>query len=159
MDKTTCDLCDDYPALVQVAEPLFRSYGGTPRFNGRIATIRCHEDNSRFRELILEDGRGRVIVIDGGGSLRRALVGDRLAGIAVTNGWHGIVVHGAVRDAEVLAELPFGVLALGLCPMRPKNDGAGEQGIALHFAGVNFEPGHYLYADRNGIVVAPQALG
>jgi len=158
MDKTTCDLCDDYPALLQVAEPLFHSYGGASRFSGRIATIRCREDNSRFRELILEDGRGRVIVIDGGGSLRRALLGDRLAGIAVRNGWQGIVVHGAVRDAEALVELPFGVLALGLCPMRPANDGAGEQGIPVQFAGVRFEPDHYLYADRNGLVVASQAL-
>jgi regulator of ribonuclease activity A len=158
LDKITCDLCDEYPSLVHVAEPLFRSYGGRSRFSGCISTIRCREDNSRFRELIVQDGAGRVIVIDGGGSLRRALVGDQLAAIAVSNGWQGIVVHGAVRDAEALAELPLGVFAMGLCPMRPANDGAGEQGIAVRFAGISFEPGHYLYADQNGIVVAPHAL-
>ena len=158
LEKTTCDLCDEYPSLVQVAEPLFRSYGGLSRFSGRISTIRCREDNSRFRELIVQDGSGRVIVMDGGGSLRRALVGDQLAAIALSNKWQGIVVHGAVRDAEALATLPLGVLALGLCPMRPANDGAGYQGITVQFAGLNFEPGHYLYADQNGIVVAARAL-
>jgi regulator of ribonuclease activity A len=158
MDKTTCDLCDDYPALLQVAEPLFQSYGGRQRFSGRISTIRCSEDNSRFRELILEDGHGRVIVMDGGGSLRRALVGDQLAGIAASNGWAGVVVHGAVRDAEALADLPVGILALGLCPMRPARNGAGEVNVSVEFAGVRFEPGHYLYADINGIVVAGQPL-
>jgi len=141
-----------------VADPLFQSYGGRSRFSGRISTIRCREDNSRFRELIVQDGIGRVIVIDGGGSLRRALVGDQLAAIALSNRWQGIVVHGAVRDAEALANLPLGVFAMGLCPMRPANDGAGEQGIIVRFAGISFEPGHYLYADRNGIVVAPHAL-
>jgi regulator of ribonuclease activity A len=158
LEKTTCDLCDEYPSLVHVAEPLFHSYGGRSRFSGCISTIRCREDNSRFRELIVQDGAGRVIVIDGGGSLRRALVGDQLAAIALSNGWQGIVVHGAVRDAEALADLPLGVFALGLCPMRPANDGVGEQGIIVRFAGISFEPGHYLYADRNGIVVAPHAL-
>jgi regulator of ribonuclease activity A len=158
LEKTTCDLCDEYPGLVQVAEPLFQSYGGESRFSGRMSTIRCREDNSRFRELIVQDGVGRVIVIDGGGSLRRALVGDQLAAIALSNRWQGIVVHGAVRDAEALANLPLGVFAMGLCPMRPANDGVGDEGIIVRFAGINFEPGHYLYADRNGIVVAPHAL-
>lgn len=158
MDKTTCDLCDDYPALVQVAEPLYQSYGGVRRFGGRISTIRCSEDNSRFRELILEDGHGRVIVMDGGGSLRRALIGDRLGAIAAANGWAGVVVHGAVRDAEALTDLPLGVLALGLCPLRPASSGAGELNVPVQFAGVRFEPGHYLYADINGIVVAAQPL-
>jgi len=96
--------------------------------------------------------------MDGGGSLRRALVGDQLAAIALSNKWQGIVVHGAVRDAEALANLPLGVFALGLCPMRPANAGAGDQGITVQFAGISFEPGHYLYADQNGIVVAPHAL-
>jgi regulator of ribonuclease activity A len=158
LEKTTCDLCDEYPSLVQVANPLFLSYGGLARFSGRISTIRCREDNSRFRELIVQDGSGQVIVMDGGGSLRRALVGDQLAAIALANRWQGILVHGAVRDAEALAELPLGVFAMGLCPMRPANDGVGEQGIIVKFAGVSFEPGHYLYADRNGILVAPHAL-
>jgi regulator of ribonuclease activity A len=108
--------------------------------------------------LIVQDGTGAVIVIDGGASLRRALCGDQLAAVAVANGWQGIVVHGAVRDAEILANLPLGVFAMGLCPMRPLNDGGGEQGIIVRFAGISFEPGHYLYADRNGIVVAPRAL-
>lgn len=158
MNKTTCDLCDEFESLVQVVDPLFRSYGGVSQFWGCIATIKCHEDNSRVREMVELDGAGKVLVIDGGGSLRRALVGDQLAAKAAAHGWAGIVVYGAVRDVEVLAALPIGVQAMGHSPLRTSKKGIGDEGRIVRFAGVNFVPGHFLYADGNGIVVSAQAL-
>jgi regulator of ribonuclease activity A len=158
MEKTTCELCDDHAAIVQVVDPVFRSYGGVHAFRGPIATVKCHEDNSRVRELVDQEGHGRVLVVDGGGSLRCALLGDQLAAKALARGWRGIVVYGAVRDVEILGTLSLGIQALGVHPMKSLKKGVGEQDIALHFAGVHFVPGHYLYADVNGIVVAPHAL-
>jgi regulator of ribonuclease activity A len=158
MGKTTCDLCDEHAAVIQVADPVFRSYGGLTAFSGAISTLKCHEDNSRVRELVDQKGGGQVLVIDGGASLRRALVGDQLAAKALANGWRGIVVYGAVRDVEILRTLAIGVVALGLQPMRSVKNGVGETGITLRFAGISFVPGHHLYADDNGIVVAPQPL-
>ena len=158
MDISTCDLCDEHAAIVQVADPVFRSYGGIAAFHGPIATLKCLEDNSRVRELVEQDGHGRVLVVDGGGSLRCALLGDQLAAKALARGWRGIVIFGAVRDVEILGTLSLGIQALGVNPMKSVKNGAGEQGRALRFAGVHFVPGHYLYADRNGIVVAPTAL-
>lgn len=158
LDKTTCDLCDEYPAILQIADPVFRSYGGAAQFGGCIATVKCHEDNSRVRELVVQDGRGKVLVVDGGGSLRRALLGDQLAAKALAHGWQGVVIYGAVRDVDVLATLAIGVQALGHIPVRRAADGAGEAGVTVQFAGITCVPGHYLYADHNGIVVAPHAL-
>jgi regulator of ribonuclease activity A len=158
MEKSTCDLCDDHSASVQIVDPVFRSYGGIHAFGGPIATLKCHEDNSRVRELVEQEGHGRVLVVDGGGSLRCALVGDQLAAKALARGWRGIVVYGAVRDVEILGTLSLGIQALGANPMKSVKNGVGEQGIALRFAGAHFVPGHYVYADVNGIVVAPHAL-
>jgi regulator of ribonuclease activity A len=158
LDKTTCDLCDEYGPVLQVANPVFRSYGGVAQFGGCIATVKCHEDNSRVRELVVQDGRGKVLVVDGGGSLRRALLGDQLAAKALAHGWQGIVIYGAVRDVDVLATLAIGVQALGHSPVRPAVDGAGEEGIPVEFAGITCVPGHFVYADHNGIVVSPHAL-
>ncbi len=158
MEKTTCDLCDEYEAVVQVADPLLHTYGGISNFSGCITTIKCHEDNSRVRELVAQDGQRKVLVIDGGGSVRRALVGDQLAAKAISHGWQGIVVYGAVRDVEVLATLPIGIQAIGHSPIRSAKNGIGEQDVIVRFAGISFVPGQFLYADRNGIVVAPHAL-
>lgn len=158
MSPSTCDICDRHPALVRVAEPLFRDFGGRHAFDGRIVTIKCHEDNSLVRDLVAEPGRGCVLVIDGGGSLRRSLLGDQLAEKASANGWEGIVVFGAVRDVEALARLNLGVKALGAIPLKTGKRGIGDRDVALRFAGVDFIPGEYLYADANGIVVAPSVL-
>ena len=158
MNKSTCDLCDEYETTVQVAEPRFKGYGGRSAFSGEISTIQCPEDNSLVRERVASDGHGKVLVIDGFGSLRRSLLGDRLAEKAVANGWHGIVVYGAVRDVEALAKLDLGVLALAAIPLKTDKKGAGQRDLSLQFAGVTFAPGHYLYADRNGLIVAPRAL-
>jgi regulator of ribonuclease activity A len=157
MDWTTPDLCDTHPE-VQVAEPLFRGYGGRVAFHGAIATVRCHEDNSRVRELAGTPGQGRVMVVDGGGSLRRALLGDQIAATAARNGWAGFLIHGAVRDVEVLAQLDLGVQALAAHPMKTEKRGLGEVDVPVRFAGVDFHPGHWLYADANGVIVSARKL-
>jgi regulator of ribonuclease activity A len=157
MSWTTPDLCDRFPE-VAVAEPLFRSYGGRTAFAGPVATVRCLEDNSRVRELLLGAGDGRVLVVDGQGSLRHALLGDMLAAEAVRNGWAGVLLHGCVRDVEALATLPLGVLALAACPRRTDKRGLGEVDVAVNFAGVAFHPGDWLYADGNGVLLSPTPL-
>lgn len=153
MHRSTCDICDDFPDDVSVAESLFRDFGARLRFAGRIVTIKCHEDNSRVREAVAEDGRGCVLVVDGGGSLRRALLGDQLAAKAVANGWEGIVIFGAVRDVEVLCGMDIGIRALGAIPLKTDKKNVGERDLVLRFAGVDFVPGQFLHADQNGIVV------
>jgi regulator of ribonuclease activity A len=157
MSWTTPDLCDKHPE-VAVADPVFRDYGGNAAFCGRIVTIDCFEDNSRVRDLVATDGRGKVLVVHGGGSLRRSLLGDMLAERAVANGWSGLLINGCVRDVEALAKLPLGVKALAACPVKTEKLGAGEVGIAVAFAGVAFLPGRWLYADGNGVIVAERDL-
>lgn len=157
MDWTTPDLCDTH-LDVQVAEPLYRGFGGRVAFHGAIVTVRCHEDNSRVRELAGTPGQGRVMVVDGGGSLRRALLGDQIAANAARNGWAGFLIHGAVRDVEVLAQLDLGVQALAAHPMKTEKRGLGEVDVPVTFAGVDFHPGHWLYADANGVIVSVRKL-
>lgn len=157
MSWTTPDLCDNHPE-VAVADPVFRDYGGNPAFCGRIVTIDCFEDNSRVRDLVATDGRGKVLVVQGGGSLRRSLLGDMLAERAVANGWSGLLINGCVRDVEALAKLPLGVKALAAFPVKTEKRGAGEVDVAVTFAGVTFLPGQWLYADGNGVIVANEAL-
>ncbi len=157
MHWTTPDLCDQHDH-VTIAEPMFRDYGGRTRFGGRIATVRCAEDNSRVRELLASEGRGRVLVVDGGGSLRRSLLGDQLATMGLHNGWNGVLVNGAVRDVEVLSTLALGVKALAAIPLKTDKRGLGEVEVEVEFASVRFLPGHWIYADANGIVVSATAL-
>ncbi len=157
MSWTTSDLCDAHPD-VRVVDPVFRSYGGRPAFSGRIVTVRCFEDNSRVRELANTPGECRVIVVDGGGSLRRALLGDQIAAAAVRNGWSGLLIHGAVRDVDALADTDLGVQALASHPMKTDKRGLGDVDVAVTFAGVTFVPGDWLYADRNGAIVSPRSL-
>jgi len=158
MHRSTCDLCDEFPDEVRVAEPLFRDFGARSHFAGRIVTIKCHEDNSRVRELVAESGAGCVLVVDGGGSTRRSLLGDQLAAKAAVNGWEGIVIWGAVRDVEALAGMDIGIRALAAIPLKTDKKGIGERDLVVGFAGVEFRPGEYLYADENGIIVAPREL-
>jgi regulator of ribonuclease activity A len=155
---TTADLCDRFPGQVQTAQPLFREYGGVESFAGPIETLQVFEDNTLVRETLETAGRGRVLVVDGGGSLNCALVGGRLAALAHDNGWSGIIVNGAIRDSEEIRRLQVGVRALNACPMRSGKNGAGVRGGALSFAGVTFAPGDYLYADADGIVVSDRNL-
>jgi regulator of ribonuclease activity A len=158
MPFATPDLCDEFGAEVRVAEPLFRDFGGVERFAGPIATLRVFEDNALVRQALETPGTGRVLVIDGGGSLRSALVGGNLAALAHENGWSGLVVYGCIRDAAEIAGTPVGVKALHAVPRRSAKAGAGERGIPVAFAGVTFAPGAWLYADRDGIVVADRKL-
>jgi regulator of ribonuclease activity A len=158
MTHSLPDICDQYIDEISVCEPVFRDFGGKHRFCGEVVTIRCFEDNSLVAETVRQPGHGRVIVVDGGGSLRRALLGDQLAVAAVENGWQGLVVDGCVRDVEILATLDLGVKALAACPVRTDKRGEGQRDVPLRFAGVQVEPGYYLYADANGIIVAKQKL-
>ena len=158
MNKPTPDLCDEFPELVQVLDPVFTNYGGRKSFGGCVVTIKCFEDNSKVRELVAEPGAGKVLVVDAGGSLRRACLGDMLAEKAQGNGWEGIVMYGCIRDVDVISELDLGVQALNVHPMKTDKRGLGDVGVEVTFSGVTIKPGDYLYADNNGIVVSPKAL-
>ena len=155
---STADLCDAYSAEVRVAAPLLRDYGGSVVFKGPISTVRVFEDNVLVRAALEEPGAGRVLVVDGGGSLRCALVGDLLAALAQRNGWSGLIVHGCIRDVATVARLPIGVKALAANPLRSAKLGSGVRDEPVTFAGITFAPGEYLYADADGIVVAGRAL-
>jgi regulator of ribonuclease activity A len=154
----TPDLCDRYGDRVQVAEPLFHDFGGRAAFTGEIETVRVLEDNALVRPILEGEGRGRVLVVDGQGSRRCALIGGRLATLASANGWAGIVVNGCVRDLAEIARAPLGVKALAACPRPPAKAGTGERGVAVTFAGITFTPGHRLWGDEDGLVVAATDL-
>lgn len=154
----TADLCDAFPARVKVVEPIFRDWGGIRSFAGPIETVRVHEDNGLVRRVLEGKGNGRVLVVDGGGSLRTALLGGRLAALAQTNGWHGAVIHGCVRDSVELAAVAIGIRALHLQPMSSAKAGKGEAGVPVIFGGVTFTSGSWLYADGDGIVVSDSEL-
>ena len=158
MDLLTTDLCDANEDKVRVVEPMFSSFGGRAAFAGRIATLKLFEDNSLVRKALESPGEGRVLVIDGGGSLRRALVGDQLAAIAVKNGWSGIVVYGCIRDSRAIAEMDIGIFAIDTHPMKTVKRNAGEADLPVTFGGVTFTPGEWLYADEDGVIVSATAL-
>jgi len=152
------DICDDFIEEISVLEPLFTDFGGKRKFSGEIATIRCFEDNSLVRDAVRSEGRGRVLVVDGGGSLRRALLGDMLAASAAENGWQGLLINGCVRDVEILETIDLGVKALNSHPVKTDKRGEGQAGVDVTFAGSTIRPGQYIYADANGIVVAARNL-
>ncbi|TWH71327.1 regulator of ribonuclease activity A [Azomonas agilis] len=158
MHYVTPDLCDAYPELIQVVDPMFSNFGGKDSFGGQIVTVKCFEDNSKVKELVDQPGAGKVMVVDGGGSLRRALLGDMLAEKAAKNGWEGIVVYGCVRDVDVLAQTNLGIQALASHPLKTDKRGIGDIDVPVTFCGVSFHPGEYLYADNNGIIVSPEPL-
>ena len=153
----TTDLCDAHPEA-QVCDPVFTAFGGRKAFSGPITTVKVFEDNTLIKQAVEGPGNGRVLVVDGGGSTRCGLVGGNLAVSAATNGWAGIVVHGCVRDADELAEQPLGVRALAAFPRKSERGlHTGQVGRPVVFAGVTFYEGAWLCADRDGIVVLPQA--
>jgi regulator of ribonuclease activity A len=155
VSASVADLCDEHEGLIEVCEAPLRDYGRLTAFSGAIRTVRCHEDNSRVRDVLSEPGVGRVLVVDGGGSLHCALVGDVLAAEAAANGWAGVVVNGAVRDAGALSRIDQGVKALGTNPKRSVKRGEGVVDTPVAFGGVVFVPGDMLYADADGVVVLP----
>jgi regulator of ribonuclease activity A len=156
--KSTPDLCDDYPNLVRVLDPIFTNFGGRKCFSGPALTVKCFEDNSTVKELVGTHGGGRVMVVDAGGSMRRACLGDMLARQASVSGWAGIVIYGCIRDVDEIIAIDIGIQALGSHPMKTDKKGIGEQGIAVTFAGVTISNGDYIYADNNGILASNQPL-
>ena len=157
MHYITPDLCDAHPD-VAVVEPMFGNFGGHDSFGGEIVTVKCFEDNSVVKDLVAQDGTGKVMVVDGGGSLRRALLGDMLAEKAAQNGWQGIIIYGCVRDVDVLIQTALGIQALASHPMKTDKRGIGDLNVPVTFGGVTFRPGEFVYADNNGIIVSPVAL-
>jgi regulator of ribonuclease activity A len=158
MSLSVPDICDTFPDDVRVLEPLFRNYGGRLKFSGEIVTVKCHEDNSLVKETIRTEGRGRIIVVDGGASMRCALLGDMLAAMALDNGWSGLLIFGCVRDVEIVSTIDIGVRALNCHPRKSEKRGQGQLDVSVSFAGVTIAPGDYLYADENGIVVTHRNL-
>ena len=158
MEFATTDLSDEFGDEVQVCSPIFRDFGGEARFAGPIATIKCFEDNSLVRDLVAEPGEGRVLVIDAGGSMRRAVLGDLLAKKAVASGWRGFVIFGCIRDSAAISQMLIGVKALGAHPLKTDKRGEGQRDITIRFADVTFKPGDWLYADEDGVLVSPRQL-
>ncbi|RLA47687.1 MAG: putative 4-hydroxy-4-methyl-2-oxoglutarate aldolase [Gammaproteobacteria bacterium] len=154
---STPDLSDEEPQVCAI-ELQFNNYGAIRQFGGQVVTIKCHEDNSLVKQRVGEPGGGRVIVVDGGGSLRRALLGDMLAEKAAANGWSGLVINGAIRDVDEVGQIGLGVQALGVCPIKTEKLGVGQRDIPIQIGGVNIAPGDYIYADNNGVILSKQPL-
>jgi regulator of ribonuclease activity A len=154
----TADLCDSFHRELNICEIDFRSYGGRKQFYGPIATVEVFEDNVLVRQAIETVPPGTVLIVDGGGSRRCALLGDRLAALGVSRGLAGFIIHGCVRDVAELAALDVGILALGSTPWKSRKDGSGRRDTVLRFGGVEWAPGHYVYADEDGVVIAPRQL-
>ncbi|MEZ5246995.1 MAG: ribonuclease E activity regulator RraA [Acidimicrobiales bacterium] len=154
----TADLCDDHDDELTVLDDVFRSLGGRDRMAGTAVTLKIFEDNSLVREAVAEDGTGKVLVIDAGGSRRRAVVGDQLAATASANGWSGILVYGAVRDAAILAETDLAVHALGTNPRKTEKRGLGDRDVVVTFCGATIRPGDWIVADLDGVLVAERDL-
>ena len=154
---STPDLCDEAPE-VKAVELQFFNLGQVKQFAGPAVTIKCHEDNSLVKACVDEPGQGRVIVVDGGGSRRRALLGDMLAEKAANNGWAGLVINGVIRDVDEMGKIALGVQALGTCPVKTEKLGVGQRDIDIHIGGVDIAPGDFVYADNNGVIVSKRQL-
>ena len=163
MSFATTDLCDDHPQLLEdgrltVLAPVFRHFGQRVSFSGRVTTLKVFEDNALVRSTLEAPGNGNVLVIDGGASMRRALVGGQLALLAQDNGWAGIIVDGCVRDSDEINRCAIGVRALGVHPQKSAKHGAGERNIRVFVSGVPVSPGDWVYADADGVLIAQQKL-
>jgi regulator of ribonuclease activity A len=163
MTFATADLCDNHPDLLEngslaVLPPLFRHFGSRTRFCGRAVTLKVFEDNAMIRSALEAPGHGNVLVVDGGGSLRCALVGGNMGKLAQDNGWSGVLVYGSVRDSAELGDCEVGVLALGAHPLRSAKNGGGERNARVCIAGIHIQPGDWLYADADGVVIARHKL-
>ena len=151
--KSTCDISDQLHPHVQYLDPIFKSYGGKTAFSGRIVTIKCFEDNSLVEEALKMNGKGCVLVVDAGESLRCAMLGDKRASDAIKNEWEGIVVYGSIRDSVMINSMTIGIRALGVCPRKSIKKGNGKRNLTVDFSNVKFIPNHYLYADEDGVIV------
>ena len=160
-EMKTTDLCDKYGELlvIRVMEPIgFRSFGGRNEFQGQIETVKCFEDNILVRSALERDGMDKVLIIDGGGSMHCALIGDNIASLAHRNGWNSILVFGCIRDSLTVSKIDIGVIALGTNPKKSAKNGEGKMNIVVSFAGVDFVPGEFLYVDEDGVVVSKREL-
>ena len=159
---STCDFCDPHrdteDGQFRVLPPVLRDFGGVRAFCGPVSTVRCFEDNTLVKEAVDSPGLGRVLVVDGGASLRRALLGGNLGAAAARNGWAGVVIDGCVRDVAELAGHAVGIRALAPMPMPPRKLGAGQRDVPVRVQGVWIRPGEWLYADADGIVVSAHPL-
>lgn len=158
MSYKTTDICDDHSERLRIATPLFQDYGGRKLFHGPVSTVKVFEDNSLVRQALEEAGAGRVLVVDGGGSMRCALLGDQLAELGHKNGWAGVIVYGCIRDSADIAGIDLGVKALTTHPLKSVKKGVGERDVPVTFAGITLRAGDYLYADEDGFVVADEKL-
>ena len=156
--KTT-DLMDKYEDELTIAQiGAFRRFGRLREFSGRIVTVKCYEDNTRAKKILESPCDDRVLVVDGGASYGRALMGDNVAAIAISNGWQGVVINGYIRDSADIDQMDIAVIALGATPRRPLKQDHGIDGQPVSFAGVTFMPGHFAYADEDGLVLAQETL-
>lgn len=158
MEYNTSELCDMFIDVVDVVEPMFSNYGGCSSFGGSISTVKCFEDNGLITEALQQDGEGKVLLVDGGGSLRRALIDANIAELAVANNWEGIIVYGTVRDVDTLEEMDLGIQAIASIPVGADSNGVGELEIPVNFGGVTFLPGDHIYADNTGVILSPEPL-
>lgn len=154
----TAELSDKYPGKFIAAEPGYHSYGGRKKFFGSVVTLKLFEDNSLVRKVLSTTGTGKVLVVDGGGSMRAALLGDQLAALAVEHGWEGIVIYGCIRDSAAIAQMNLGVMALGTHPFKTEKRNEGQENLKLRFSGLVVATGDYLYADEDGILVSSELL-
>ncbi|MGM8062294.1 ribonuclease E activity regulator RraA [Vogesella indigofera] len=158
MSFLTTDLYDANEGRLAVVEPMFRAYGGRARFAGQVVTLKVYEDNTRVREVLAESGQGKILVVDGGGSRRCALLGDQIAELAVKNGWEGVVIYGCIRDSVAINALDIGVRALDTNPKKTVKRNEGQRDLVLAFGAVEFVPGHWLYVDEDGLLLSATPL-
>ncbi len=158
MEYNTSQLCDIYQDQVDVVEPMFSTFGGRSSFGGQVTTIKCFEANGIIRQIVKENGVGRVLLIDGGGSLRRALIDAEIAATAADNGWEGIICYGSVREVDALADLEIGIQALASIPVGADDEETGDSELPVNFGGVTFLPEDHIYADTTGVILSPEPL-
>ena len=158
MNETTCDISDKLHPEVQYLEPVYKIYGAKTSFSGRIVTVKCYEDNSLVEQALNGNGKESVLVIDAGGSMNCAMLGDKRAADAINNEWEGIIVHGLIRDSVAINGMEIGIRALGVYPLKSIKNGVGDSNLIVNFSGVTFTPGEYLYADEDGVIVVKEKL-
>ena len=158
MEYNTSELCNIYADLIDVLDPIFCNYGGRSSFGGKVVTLKCFEENGLITQLVNTDGSGKVLVIDGGGSTRRALIDNEIATLASENNWEGIICYGSVREVDALEELDIGIQALVSIPVGASDTNSGDNDLAINFAGVTFLPYDHIYADNTGVILSPEPL-
>jgi len=158
MRDITPDICDKFADHVTYVNLPLSNFGRKSAFWGEIVTVRCYHDNSKVRDMLEQDGTGKVLVVDGNGSCQKALMGDQLAILAIENNWEGVIIYGAVRDVAIMAEMELGIQALGTCPFKTEKRGAGEVSVTLTIQNQMIQPGDYIYADWNGILTSTELL-